>query len=109
LEGIETAVKAYAIAYPAHGQHRTSNELRKQGVFVSGSGFRSIWLRHQLANFRDRLKAIEVKVAEEGIILTESQVAVLERKKHDDEACGEIETTHPGYLGSQDTLLCRYF
>ena len=25
-------------------------------------------------------------------------------KKHDDEACGEIETAHPGCLGSQDTF-----
>lgn len=108
-EAIESAVKEYAIAYPAHGQHRTSNELRKQGVFVSGSGVRSVWLRHQLANFKDRLKALEVKVAEEGIILTESQVAALERKKHDDEACGEIETAHPGYLGSQDTFYVGTF
>lgn len=108
-EAIESAVKDYAIAYPAHGQHRTSNELRKQGVFVSGSGVRSVWLRHQLANFKDRLKALEVKVAEEGIILTESQVAALERKKHDDEACGEIETAHPGYLGSQDTFYVGTF
>lgn len=23
---------------------------------------------------------------------------------HDDESCGEIETAHPGYLGSQDTF-----
>ena len=30
-------------------------------------------------------------------------MAALE-KKHDDEACGEIETAHPGYLGSQDTF-----
>ncbi|MDH8506161.1 IS481 family transposase, partial [Klebsiella pneumoniae] len=28
----------------------------------------------------------------------------LEKKAHDDEACGEIETAHPGYLGSQDTF-----
>ena len=27
-----------------------------------------------------------------------------ERKASDDEACGEIETAHPGYLGSQDTF-----
>ncbi len=47
-ESIELAVKAYAVEWPAHGQHRTSNELRKQGVFVSGSGVRSIWLRHDL-------------------------------------------------------------
>ena len=31
-------------------------------------------------------------------------LAALERKKQDDEACGEIETAHPGYLGSQDTF-----
>tara|TARA_R110001599_G_C12218174_1_gene657101 strand:- start:1020 stop:1646 length:627 start_codon:yes stop_codon:yes gene_type:complete len=31
-------------------------------------------------------------------------VQALEKKKHDDEACGEIETAHPGYLGSQDTF-----
>ncbi|AYK03111.1 IS481 family transposase [Legionella sainthelensi] len=103
-ESIEEAVRAYAIEYPAHGQQRTSNELRKQGIFVSGSGARSVWLRHQLANFKDRLKALEAKVASEGIILTEAQVIALEKKKFDDEACGEIETTHPGYLGSQDTF-----
>lgn len=28
----------------------------------------------------------------------------LERKKDDDGTCGEIETHHPGYLGSQDTF-----
>jgi hypothetical protein len=34
----EKAVIEYAIEQLAHGQHRTSNELRKVGVFVSGSG-----------------------------------------------------------------------
>lgn len=38
------------------------------------------------------------------IILTDEQVAALARKKHDDEACGEIETAHPDYPGSQDTF-----
>ena len=101
---VEAAVVSYAIEYPAHGQLRSSNELRKQGIFVSASGVRSVWIRHKLANFKDRLKALEAKVAAEGIILTESQVMALERKKFDDEACGEIETAHPGYLGSQDTF-----
>ncbi len=101
---IEDAVKTYAIDYQAHGQHRTSNELRKLGIFVSGSGVRSIWLRHDLENFKKRLKALEAKVASEGILLSDAQVAALEKKKDDDEACGEIETVHPGYLGSQDTF-----
>lgn len=103
-DATEQAVIDYAIAFPAHGQHRTSNELRKQGVFISGSGVRSIWLRHNLENFKKRLKALEEKVARDGIELTDSQSAALERKACDDEACGEIETAHPGYLGSQDTF-----
>ena len=50
-------------------------ELRKQGVFVSPSGVRSIWLRHDLANFKARLKALETKVRRgDGIILTEAHI-----------------------------------
>jgi len=100
----EKAVLDYSLEQPAHGQHRTSNELRKVGVFVSGSGVRSIWLRHGVESFKKRLQALEEKVATEGILLTDSQIAALERKKIDDEASGEIETHHPGYLGSQDTF-----
>jgi len=103
-EATEAAVCDYAIDFPAHGQVRASNELRKRGVFISPSGVRCVWLRHGLSCFRDRLKALEAKVAEQGIILTEAQVAALERKQQDDAVCGEIETAHPGYLGSQDTF-----
>ena len=55
---IEQVVVNYALEEPAHGQTRTSNELRKRGTFVSPSGVRSIWLRHDLACFKDRLKAL---------------------------------------------------
>lgn len=103
-EHIEAAILAFAIEFPAYGQLRASNELRKKGIFVSPSGVRSIWLRHQLGCLKHRLVALEKKSAEEGLILTESQVAALEKKKDDDVACGEIETAHPGYLGSQDTF-----
>lgn len=105
----EQAVITHAVDYPAHGQLRVSNELRKNGIFVSPSGVRSIWLRHDLANFKNRLKALEAKIAEQGIILTEAQVAALEKKRFDDEVCGEIETVHPGYLGSQDTFYVGTF
>jgi len=101
---VETAVVNYALEEPAHGQTRASNELRRRGIFVSPAGVRSIWLRNDLACFKDRLKALEAKVAEDGSILTESQVQALERKKIDQEEHGEIDTAHPGYLGSQDTF-----
>jgi len=51
-----------------------------------------------------RLRALEKQVAETGRVLTEAQVAALEKKREEDVACGEIETAHPGYLGSQDTF-----
>lgn len=105
---IESVVLEYALEQPAQGQTRTSNELRKRGTFVSPSGVRSIWLRHNLACFKDRLKALSDKVAAEGLILNESQVAAMERKKND-VACGEIETAHPGYLGYQDTYCVGTF
>jgi len=105
---IEEAVANYAVAQPAHGQLRASNELRKKGVTVSPSTVRCIWLRHDLETFQKRLKALEAKVAQDGIPLTDTQVAALERKKQDQESKGEIETHHPGYLGAQDTYYVGY-
>ncbi len=100
----EDAVIAFALEQPAFGQMRTSNELRKKGIFISASGVRSVWLRHNLENFRKRLSNLEQHVAQTGEVLTEAQVSALERKRDDDAAYGEIETAHPGYLGSQDTF-----
>jgi transposase InsO family protein len=100
---IEAAVVKMAFEFPAFGQQRASNELRKQGVFISAGGIRSVWLRHDLEVFDKRLKSLEAHVAKEGLVLTEAQVIAMERKKEKREAFGEIETEHPGYLGSQDT------
>lgn len=100
---IEDAVVKMAFDYPAFGQQRTCNELRKQGIFISAGGVRSVWLRHNLEVFEKRLKALEARVAQDGLILTEAQLVAMERKKEKREAFGEIETEHPGYLGSQDT------
>jgi transposase InsO family protein len=103
-EETEKKVLEFAVAQPAYGQTRASNELRKLGTFISPSGVRSIWLRNNLESFKKRLTALETKSQNEGLILTEAQVVALERKKLDDEYNGEIETAHPGYLGSQDTF-----
>ena len=103
-EAVEQAILAFALDNPAAGQVRVSNELRKQNIIVSTTGVRSVWLRHRLQTFRLRLAALEKKAAEEGLLLTETQVAALERKREEQQESGEIETAHPGYLGSQDTF-----
>ena len=105
---IEDVVVAYAVEQPAYGQQRASNELRKKGTIVAPSTIRCIWLRHDLETFQKRLKALEAKVAQDGLILTEGQVAALERKKEEEQSKGEIETHHPGYLGAQDTYYVGY-
>ena len=83
-EHVERAVIELAIENPALGQLRVSQELLQRGIVVSSGGVRSIWLRNELETMKKRLKA-------------------LEKAKSKREAAGEIETHHPGYLGSQDT------
>ena len=101
---IEAAVVQFATDNPAYGQLRVSNELKKQGKFVSPGGVRSIWLRHDLETFKKRLGALEkLLMANETMVLTEAQLKAMEKAKEQQQAAGEIETEHPGYLGSQDT------
>lgn len=100
---IEEATVLMAFEQPAFGQVRASNELRKKGVFISAAGVRCVWQRHDLETFPKRLKALEARVAQDGIILSEAQLIAIERNREQREAHGEIETEHPGYLGSQDT------
>lgn len=102
-EEVEESVMKLAVEYPAYGQVRASNELKKQGVFLSPGGVRNIWLRHNIETFKKRLLVLEEKMARENLILTEAQLIALERRKENKEAYGEIETEHPGYLGAQDT------
>lgn len=101
-EHVEQAIVALAIENPALGQLRASNDLKQRGILVSSSGVRSVWIRHDLETFQKRLKALEAKSAQEGILLTEEQLAALEKMKSQKEAMGEIETHFPGFLGAQD-------
>ncbi|MBZ0181782.1 MAG: IS481 family transposase [Melioribacteraceae bacterium] len=102
-EEVEASVVTLAVEYPAYGQQRASNELKKQGILISPGGVRNIWLRHNIETFNKRLLKLEEKMAKENLILTEAQLVAMERRKETKEAHGEIETEHPGYLGAQDT------
>ena len=103
-ETIERRILELVLEQPAWGHTRIANELAKQGIRVSPTGVRGVLVRHDLNTMAKRLKALEAKVAQHGLILTEGQLAALEKAKADKEAHGEFDSACPGYCGAQDTF-----
>jgi transposase InsO family protein len=101
---IEALILDLSLEQPAFGQIRIANEVRQRGHSISPAGVRGVWQRHNLETMAKRLKALETKVAETGLVLTESQLAALEKAKTEKEAHGEFESECPGYCGAQDTF-----
>src|SRR6202162_5328150 len=86
------------------GQVRISEALKRRGLSISPAGVCCVWQLHDLTSMKHRLKALEAKAAQDGILLTEAQIAALEKAKADKEAHGEFESECPGYCGAQDTF-----
>ena len=101
---VESRLVAIAIEEPAWGQLRVANELAKEGIRVSAAGVRGVWFRHDLHTMKKRLAALEALSAREGRVLTEAQVAALERVQQEKETRGEFASECPGYCGAQDTF-----
>lgn len=94
---------SYALEFPTHGAQRVANELRLQGVNVSSGGVRGVWLRHDLETKHKRLLRLEREAQQSDFVLSEKQIALLERHSVDFR-CRHVEATRPGELLNQDTF-----
>jgi hypothetical protein len=97
---VEVAIGDHQLEQPAWGQVRVSEALKQRGLSISPAGVRCVWQRHDLTSMKQRLKALEARVAQDGILLTEAQIVALEKAKADKEAHGEFDSECPGYCGA---------
>jgi transposase InsO family protein len=100
---IESRILHYALAKPTHGAQRVANELRLEGLTVSSSGVRGVWLRHDLETRSKRLLRLERTASDTTFLLSEEQVRLLERYSVDFR-CRHVEASRPGELLNQDTF-----
>jgi transposase InsO family protein len=100
---IEQKILEKALEHPTYGAQRVANELRLQGIDLSPSGVRGVWLRHDLETRHKRLLRLERQSHEDTFVLSEEQIELLERHSVDFR-CRHIEATRPGEVLNQDTF-----
>jgi len=93
-----------SLQHPAYGQQRIADQLHLNGLIVSPSSVRNLWIKEDMETKYKRLLKLEEKAAKEaGFELTEDQVRLIEksnpcfRERH-------VESEHPGELLCQDTF-----
>ena len=101
---VKEKVMRLSIEHPAWGRVRISDQLRLEGISVSPSTVRNIWLKEGLETRYRRILRLEEERGGEEVKLTEEQIRLIERAN----PCfreRRVESLYPGYLLSQDTFM----
>src|SRR5437762_850201 len=113
---IEEAVVAMAVEQPAWGQVRVSEALKRRGLSISPAGVRCVWQRHDLTSMKYRLKALEAKAAQDGIllcrVLTDRGTEFCGRESHEYElylAVEDIDHSRTKAKSPQTNGICERF
>ncbi len=100
---VREKVVKLSIEHPAWGPLRISDNLRLEGISVSPSTVRNLWIKEGLESRYKRILRLEEEKNGKGIELTEEQIRLLEKAN----PCfreRKVESAYPGYLLSQDTF-----
>lgn len=80
---IEALILEYAAQHPGYGQDRVARELRARRYFVSPSGVRYVWQRHNIETMGKRVRHIEKLVGKHDAAWTAEQCIARDRVRAD--------------------------
>ena len=93
-----------SLEHPAWGPMHISDHLRLEGISVSPSTVRNIWIKEDMETRYKRLLRMEEENNGRDVELNEEQIKLLEKAN----PCfreRKVESLYPGYLLCQDTFL----
>ena len=80
---VEALILDIAFQHPGYGQDRVARELRRRSVYVSASGVRYVWQRHNLETTGKRIQRIERQLGKRDDMWTEEQFIARDRVRTD--------------------------
>jgi len=102
-EDVKNKIIDLSLKQPTFGQQRISDQLNLEGISVSATSVRNVWIKENMETRYKRLLRLEEEHAGKGFELTEQQIRLIEKanpcfkERH-------VESDYPGQLLSQDTF-----